>query len=434
MKDEFLKRVTAMPPIVQQMAFMAMAGQEIPAEPGITRGAWLYASLILEEVGEMMHALAPTHSSAIVRAEAALAATAIKAASNLLRSNLPDTVENGSDMETIVEVIDGAVDTIVVANGMINSITRAGHLMIGEVMASNWSKINPETGLFDVDEHGKVVKGPMFQKPNIEALIELDRRMDSALDDIQKLREAVSSDARALLNAATPPVQAAPAQNAADQAVSATAAVSSSVTAEAAPDSGSVPTEAAAPTEAAPAAADTPNKAAPAAPAEAATLDAAASVSTTPADPAPAAEATPADTAPANTSPAVDATPAAAPAADDPMPGTAAEAAPAADATQASPAPDATAAAPSTAQAADATAAAQAEAEQAAGATTDTAAAPAAAAAPADAAPAVPDAAAAQAPDAAAAPAADAATAAPAEAAPATPAATDSAAVPGVPQ
>lgn len=69
------------------------------------------------------------------------------------------------------EVAKEACDVIVVAAGLLQSLGIKPQDAWDEVMGSNLSKINPETGTVLKREDGKVLKGPNFRKADMESLV-----------------------------------------------------------------------------------------------------------------------------------------------------------------------------------------------------------------------------------------------------------------------
>ena len=67
-----------------------------------------------------------------------------------------------------VEQLDALVDILVVTIGAINSMGADGEGAWGEVMRTNFAKVDPETGKVRRREDGKVLKPTNWQPPKLE--------------------------------------------------------------------------------------------------------------------------------------------------------------------------------------------------------------------------------------------------------------------------
>lgn len=72
----------------------------------------------------------------------------------------------------LAEVADGVADLIWVAIGLLLSMGIPVHAIWDEVAKSNLLKINPQTGLVEKREDGKVMKPAGWKPPQIAAFIE----------------------------------------------------------------------------------------------------------------------------------------------------------------------------------------------------------------------------------------------------------------------
>lgn len=68
--------------------------------------------------------------------------------------------------ENLAEVLDGAIDLIYVAAGLINSLGIDGEAAWNEVHRSNMSKMGPDGKVMRRPD-GKILKGPHFSPPNL---------------------------------------------------------------------------------------------------------------------------------------------------------------------------------------------------------------------------------------------------------------------------
>lgn len=73
-----------------------------------------------------------------------------------------------------VEVVDAVLDIITVCVGLLYSIGCDAEGAWNEVVRSNMSKIDPETGKVLKREDGKVLKPASFSPPNLEPFITVD--------------------------------------------------------------------------------------------------------------------------------------------------------------------------------------------------------------------------------------------------------------------
>jgi predicted HAD superfamily Cof-like phosphohydrolase len=73
--------------------------------------------------------------------------------------------------EIIAEIFDGCIDLIVVTIGFMHSMGLPVEAGWREVMQSNLSKIDPETGFVKRREDGKVLKPAGYKPPDLLSLI-----------------------------------------------------------------------------------------------------------------------------------------------------------------------------------------------------------------------------------------------------------------------
>lgn len=73
--------------------------------------------------------------------------------------------------EIIAEIFDGCIDLIVVTIGFMHSMGLPAEAGWREVMQSNLSKIDPETGFVKRREDGKVLKPAGYKPPDLLSLI-----------------------------------------------------------------------------------------------------------------------------------------------------------------------------------------------------------------------------------------------------------------------
>lgn len=68
----------------------------------------------------------------------------------------------------LVEIADALADMTVIIFGTANAYGIDLPAVLGEVMRSNMSKVNPKTGKVDRREDGKILKGDTYLPPMIE--------------------------------------------------------------------------------------------------------------------------------------------------------------------------------------------------------------------------------------------------------------------------
>lgn len=92
-------------------------------------------------------------------------------AMSMLHAEHLGAVGGGVTPATMAEVIDGAVDLLVVTLGLLYSLGVDAQGAWDEVFRSNMSKVQPD-GKVLKDETGKVQKGPSFVLPDLLPLAE----------------------------------------------------------------------------------------------------------------------------------------------------------------------------------------------------------------------------------------------------------------------
>ena len=173
-----------------QRKLMWMSGQELPATPSLNRTTLLYYALTLEELTETGFALLaalpmlpPGHRGSgddpkmvnwlKYRQSLALACTQSQGQAETLRNALA-SIQDFSvdlDLETAVELLDGTTDVSVTVAGLPLAAglpARAGYL---EVLTSNLSKANPDTGWIEKTPSGKWIKGRNYQEPDLSKVL-----------------------------------------------------------------------------------------------------------------------------------------------------------------------------------------------------------------------------------------------------------------------
>ena len=76
------------------------------------------------------------------------------------------------DEENLVKTIDGCLDTLVVTYGTLEAIGFDAEPGFDEVHRANMSKVSPLV----VRDDGKILKGPNYSPPNLEPIIERQKK------------------------------------------------------------------------------------------------------------------------------------------------------------------------------------------------------------------------------------------------------------------
>lgn len=80
---------------------------------------------------------------------------------------LQQAIKNNDDVESL----DALIDILVVTIGAIHSMGADGEGAWKEVMRSNFSKVDKETGMVRKREDGKVLKPVGWQPPNLSSFV-----------------------------------------------------------------------------------------------------------------------------------------------------------------------------------------------------------------------------------------------------------------------
>ncbi len=161
---------------------MVASEQPLPNEYKLHPGVVLYAALNMEELAESLtglrNALAKKAEagSPLGEIEAILLDTVLCMQSNSLAirglvEKLPKDLVVPVDREDLREMADGATDLMVTNAGFALSLGLPGPVLYTEVVGSNLSKKNPDTGKIDKLPDGKWIKGRNYVKPDIDKIL-----------------------------------------------------------------------------------------------------------------------------------------------------------------------------------------------------------------------------------------------------------------------
>ena len=191
---EFMTMATAsLDPWEQQTKLMSISGQRIAFKPTMHPGVLTYLALLLEEVSETIGAVVGTPLPPVAENSQedpfpallrALRPMLYQAAEHMGHSSvfLRNAVAGLSEQEkreagfpldhaSAVELLDGCTDVHVVTAGLSISAGLPGAAAYDEVVGSNLSKADPQTGRIIIDPSGKWIKGPNYRLPNLGALL-----------------------------------------------------------------------------------------------------------------------------------------------------------------------------------------------------------------------------------------------------------------------
>lgn len=177
-----------------QRKLMEISGQALPQKPVLSKGGALYGALIMEEVGETFEALSEVLCEAVEAGDSSLKPLALQFAvtSQYLKENaleirgslvLLADFELGLTEKWAVELLDGTTDVSVVNCGFALACGLPGASSYAEVVLSNISKMNPQTGVIDKTPDGKWIKGSQFFKPNLVKILYQHAEANGALID-----------------------------------------------------------------------------------------------------------------------------------------------------------------------------------------------------------------------------------------------------------
>lgn len=167
----------AVDPWEYQRRLMEMSDQRIPHGFRLHTGVLLYGALIMEETAETYQGISTALQagakdddsySLAIATNFGNAAVSLLSWSKVIRGLLEHAdVDFPLTEDCAVELFDGTTDIAVVNSGFALSCGFPGAAGYREVVGSNISKANPETGKIDKDPGGKWIKGPDFYKPDL---------------------------------------------------------------------------------------------------------------------------------------------------------------------------------------------------------------------------------------------------------------------------
>lgn len=163
-----------------QRRLMRVSEQRLPLVPVITRDTLMYYALILEEAAELGNALAsslqgPGGTLGEFRDQLySFAATMDIQSTSLRRLLKPMSVnfEISIPADLAREILDGTTDLAVVNAGFCLAAGMPGSEAYLEVVTSNLSKVNANTGLIDKDSTGKWIKGIDYKQPDLTRVLD----------------------------------------------------------------------------------------------------------------------------------------------------------------------------------------------------------------------------------------------------------------------
>lgn len=163
----------------QQQKLMEISNQHRATIPELNKTSLLYSALILEEASELMDGLTKIidriddHAHDQLHFELSNARNTMHIVSLRVR----DIIKTLPELSVVLtraeakEIADASTDIAVVNCGFAISSGFDGQACYDDVVGSNLSKANPETGMIDKTPDGKWIKGVNYVEPNLEKVI-----------------------------------------------------------------------------------------------------------------------------------------------------------------------------------------------------------------------------------------------------------------------
>jgi len=186
-----------------QRRLMDISGQKMPDLPRLSRDSFLYAALLLEELGEL-HTTLRTVVLRQRRPDGTVATTAttveykeadwpLRAMVDYMATNIVDLQQMSKSLKAAVSqltpefwlaltrseaaaVLDDITDVTVVAAGFAMASGMPASEAYSEVLESNLSKADPTTGMIEKEPSGKWIKGRGYHAPNLAAVLDAQYR------------------------------------------------------------------------------------------------------------------------------------------------------------------------------------------------------------------------------------------------------------------
>lgn len=180
-----------------QEHLMNISGQRVASRPSINKTMLLYASMQGEELAEEYKALAcalgaalateyaatpkgtapPNHTLVLeaVRTKLEVASSELDHAYKYIKAQLAtmgDGISYPIPKTFAIPVLDGVTDVAVVTAGFSLAAGLPGPEAYVDVVSSNISKANPDTGLIERDDSGKWIKGREYKEPSLATVLE----------------------------------------------------------------------------------------------------------------------------------------------------------------------------------------------------------------------------------------------------------------------
>lgn len=180
---------------------MRVSNQEQPTKVAVTATSLLYYALQCEELAELGAAImASIRVGSIGQYHGAITDSAsFLAASEIIRRGTESMHNNSAELRSLLkrqftpvtradmgmptnprvfiplasakDIADGAVDVAVTNAGFMLSTGIPPHECYAEVVSSNLSKANPDTGVIDKEPDGKWIKGIKYKEPDLAAIL-----------------------------------------------------------------------------------------------------------------------------------------------------------------------------------------------------------------------------------------------------------------------
>lgn len=164
-----------------QQQLMKISDQHLPENQyELNKGVIMYYALNLEEMAELatglnkaIAMLPDSDAKFTLQLHVKLAGQTMHMASEAIREILKENDIPALTLpkEIAIEIADATTDVAVVNAGFALSVGLDGAACYDEVVGSNLSKANPETGVIDKTPDGKWIKGSDYRQPNLDKVL-----------------------------------------------------------------------------------------------------------------------------------------------------------------------------------------------------------------------------------------------------------------------
>lgn len=175
-------------PWAMQRELMVLSDQHLPSTPELNKGVLLYAALNLEEGREtlvaLVNAIERILTDPLTNAEPALGRVALimTNAASIMHTHslsiraeleqLPNSLRHELLRKEVINIADGTTDLCVTNSGFALAMGIPAAACYVDVVGSNLSKKNPDTGKIEKTADGKWIKDPRtYCEPDLDKVI-----------------------------------------------------------------------------------------------------------------------------------------------------------------------------------------------------------------------------------------------------------------------